>query len=64
MQDSFLKDEKCHKSDTLTKLYAQKIQALQNNDTKTASLIQKIINLLEENQIFSSSLQRFRSTAT
>ena len=47
MQDSFLKDEKCHKSDTLTKLYAQKIQALQNNDTKTASLIQKIINLLE-----------------
>jgi len=47
MQASYLKEEKCHKSETLSKLSAQKIQALQNNDTKTASLIQKIINLLE-----------------
>lgn len=46
-QDLSLKKESCHKSDTLTKLVAQKIQALQNNDTKTASLIQKIITLLE-----------------
>lgn len=47
MQALYSKDEKCHKSETLSKLSAQKIQALQNNDTKTASLIQKIINLLE-----------------
>jgi hypothetical protein len=47
MQVSYSKDEKCHKSETLSKLSAQKMQALQNNDTKTASLIQKIINLLE-----------------
>lgn len=46
-QDLSLKKESCHKSDTLTRLVTQKIQALQNNDTKTASLIQKIITLLE-----------------
>lgn len=46
-QDLSLKKENSHKSDTLTRLVAQKFQALQNNDTKTASLIQKIINLLE-----------------
>ena len=46
-QDLCLKNESCHKSDTLTRLIAQKFQALQNNDTKTASLIQKIITLLE-----------------
>jgi hypothetical protein len=42
-----LKKENCHKSDALTRLVAQKFQALQNNDTKTACLIQKIITLLE-----------------
>jgi hypothetical protein len=47
MQVLSLKEGKCHKSETLSKLSAQKIQALQNNDTKTANLIQKIINLLE-----------------
>jgi hypothetical protein len=46
-QDLSSKKESCHKSDTLTRLVAQKFQALQNNDTKTASLIQKIITLLE-----------------
>lgn len=46
-QDLSLKKESFHKSDTLTRLVAQKIQAFQNNDTKTASLIQKIITLLE-----------------
>lgn len=45
------KKENCHKSETLTRLVAQKIQALQNNDTKTANLIQKVINLLENKKI-------------
>lgn len=39
-------DDSEHISSTLTRLQAQKIQALQNNDSKTASLIQKIIDLL------------------
>jgi hypothetical protein len=34
------------KSETLTKLEAQKLMALQRGDTKTASLIQRIINTL------------------
>lgn len=34
--------------ESLSKLEAQRIQALQNNDTKTASLIQKIINLIKK----------------
>lgn len=35
-------------SKTLSKLAAQKAQALANNDTKTAALIQRIITLLEK----------------
>jgi hypothetical protein len=34
------------KAKTLSNLEAQKMQALANNDTKTASLIQKVIDLL------------------
>jgi len=38
------------KASTLTRLNAQKIEALQRNDTKTAALINKIILLLTENK--------------
>lgn len=34
--------------ETLSKLAAQQLQALQNNDTKTAYLIQKIIDCLNK----------------
>lgn len=37
-----------NKAETLSKLAAQKITALQNNDTKTAALIERIIRLLEK----------------
>jgi hypothetical protein len=40
------KQEKKHKSEAISNLEAQRLTALQNNDSKTANLIQKIINLL------------------
>jgi hypothetical protein len=36
------------KAAALSKLAAQKMQALQNNDSKTAALIERIIRLLEK----------------
>jgi hypothetical protein len=41
-------DKKDSRLESLSKLEAQKLQALQNNDTKTASLIQKIIDCLNK----------------
>jgi hypothetical protein len=47
-QDDASKPSKDHKSASLSKLEAQKIQALLNNDTKTAVLIQRIISLINK----------------
>jgi hypothetical protein len=44
------KKEKNHKSETLTKLQAQKIQALQNGHTKEAMLIQRVIDRIQKKQ--------------
>jgi hypothetical protein len=46
-KDSDSKSSKDLKAKSLSNLYAQKAQALANNDTKTANQIQKIINYLE-----------------
>jgi hypothetical protein len=45
---SALSDHKSEKAKALSNLAAQRAQALANNDSKTASLIEKIIRLLEK----------------
>jgi len=47
---SLTKQEKKHKEESISNLMAQRLTALQNNDTKTAGLIQKIIILLSGNK--------------
>jgi hypothetical protein len=43
---SLTKQEKKHKEESISNLEMQRLQALANNDTKTANLIQKIITML------------------
>lgn len=50
LDSSSKRDTNCKesKSETLTKLYAQKAMAKERNDKRTMDLIQKVIDLLEK----------------